>query len=345
MSNRWFAGIVLSTVIIIANACSAAQGGSAASAPDAFEQNKRLGRGVNIIGWDPLWQDRARGRFQDEHFKLIREAGFNHVRINLHPLRDGKPDANGKLREEFFKTLDWAVDQSLANRLMVVLDYHDDLAISPDPLGKKKDFMASWAAIAEHCKSRPPEVLFEILNEPAPKFTSELWDQFCREALQIIRRSNPNRTVIVGPAMWNGIGGLDRLVLPDDDQNLIVTVHYYTPMEFTHQGAPWTSHRQTTGVAWNATPQETVAITRDFDKAQAWATQHHRPLYLGEFGAYDKADMPSRVRYISCVAREAEKRQWSWAHWQFDGDFIVYDIRNKRWVEPIRDALIPLSSR
>jgi endoglucanase len=73
---------------------------------DAFRQNERLGRGVNIIGWDSLWQDRARGHFKDEHFKLIHQAGFSHVRINLHPLRDGQPNAQGKLRNEFFAILD-----------------------------------------------------------------------------------------------------------------------------------------------------------------------------------------------------------------------------------------------
>ena len=87
-----------------------------AARADAFQQNQRLGRGVNIIGWDKLWQDRARGNFKDEHFKLIHQAGFSHVRINLHPLRDGRPDVQGKLRPEFFTTLDWAIDQAAANQ-------------------------------------------------------------------------------------------------------------------------------------------------------------------------------------------------------------------------------------
>lgn len=122
---------------------------------DVFQQNARLGRGVNILGWDALWQNRERGQFKDAHFKMIREAGFQHVRINLHPLRDGKPDADGRLRDEFFNTMDWAVDQALANQLLVILDFHDDLAISPDPEVKRKEFLDAWAAIAEHCRGRP----------------------------------------------------------------------------------------------------------------------------------------------------------------------------------------------
>jgi endoglucanase len=54
-------------------AAQAAENNAASAGPDVFVQNQRLGRGVNIIGYDPLWRDRGRARFQDEHFRLIRE--------------------------------------------------------------------------------------------------------------------------------------------------------------------------------------------------------------------------------------------------------------------------------
>jgi aryl-phospho-beta-D-glucosidase BglC (GH1 family) len=311
------------------------------SAADAFRQNERMGRGVNIIGWDRLWQDRARGDFKDEHFRLIHEAGFSHVRINLHPLRDGRPDAEGNLRNEFFTTLDWAIDQALANKLLVVLDYHDDLAISPNPAGKKSAFLASWAAIAGHCQGRPSEVLFEILNEPAPRFTHESWSNYWSEALAIIRRSNPARTVIIGPDPWNSFKQLESLHLPEEDRNLIVTFHYYDPFAFTHQGTPWTGQRDKTGVSWQGAEKERQAIEQDFETVQAWAKQQNRPIYLGEFGAYEKGDMDSRARWTAFVARQAGMRGWSWAYWQFAGDFVLFDMASQKWVQPIREALVP----
>ena len=272
-------------------------------AADVFQQNARLGRGVNILGWDALWQNRERGQFKDAHFKMIQEAGFQHVRINLHPLRDGKPDADGRLRDEFFKTMDWAVDQALANQLLVILNFHDDLAISPDPEGKRKEFLDAWAAIAEHCRGRPPEVLFEILNEPAPKFTHESWSDYWHEALAIMRKSNPARTVMIGPAPRNSFKQLESLHLPENDRNLIVTFHYYDPFEFTHQGTPWTGQKNKTGVAWMGTETERQAIEQDFVQVQTWSRLHKRPIYLGEFDAYEKGDMDSRVRWTAFVAR------------------------------------------
>ena len=167
------------------------------------------------------------------------------------------------------------------------------------------------------------------------------WNALHAEALALIRKTNPTRNVIIGPAFWNNVGWLDKLELPEDDRHIIVTVHYYLPMSFTHQGARWTpEYVNQTGVTWG-TPEDYATIDRDFDAVQAWAKNNDRPILLGEFGAYDKGPMESRVKYTAAVARAAEKRGWAWAYWQFDSDFIVYDIDKDQWVEPIRQALIP----
>ena len=60
-----------------------------------------------------------------------------------------------------------------------------------------------------------------------------------------------------------------------------------------------------------------------------------------EFGVYDKAPMESRARYLAFVVGTAAKLGWSWAYWQFDSDFVVYDVEKDAWVEPIRKALVP----
>ena len=53
------------------------------------------------------------------------------------------------------------------------------------------------------------------------------------------------------------------------------------------------------------------------------------------------ADIDSRVRYTSYLARTAESLGWAWTYWQFDSDFIVYDIAKDDWVQPIWKALVP----
>lgn len=298
-----------------------------------------MGRGVNVIGYDPLWRDRTQARFKDEHFRIIREGGFQTVRMNLHAF--AHMDAEQRLDPAWLKTLDWAVDRALANDLNVILDLHNFQDFASDVEGSAPKYLAFWRQIASHFKDAPSRVSFELLNEPNGKLTTALWNQYLAEGLAIVRETNPTRTVIVGPAQWNSINALDSLRIPENDRNLIVTVHYYAPMAFTHQGAPWSrENKDRLGVTWGS-DAERQKVEQDFAKVQAWAKAHDRPILLGEFGAYDKGEMSARAAYTAHVARSAEKLGWAWTYWQFDSDFIVYDIPKGQWVEPIHRALVP----
>ncbi len=309
---------------------------------DAFAQNERLGRGVDIIGYDPGWSAPGQRRMQDEHFRLIEEAGFSHVRISLHPFRHMADAGEAyQLEAGWFAMLDWALEQALANDLMVILDCHEYDAMARDPEGLKPKWLAFWRQMAPRYAGAPDAVLFELLNEPYRDLTPELWNAFLAEALALVRESNPNRTIVIGPGEWNAIEKLDELVLPERDRNILVTVHYYEPSTFTFQGASFEGREDDVGYEWHATESERRAIEGDFLTAQRWAMQNERPILLGEFGVYEAADMDSRVRWTSFVARLAESHGWSWSYWQFDSDFVVYDIDAGKWIEPIRDALIP----
>lgn len=346
MTKRSLLPLVLLIGVFLLPACATDEPAPAAALEGAFAQNAKLGRGVNIIGYDPIWRSRDEGRFTEEHFRLIKEGGFNSVRINLHPFRHMNADSGYALAPGWLETLDWAVEQATAQGLAVILDLHEFNAMADDPEGKKGLFLGFWQQVAPRFKDAPESVFFEVLNEPNRAVTPEMWNGYLREALAVIRESNPGRTVIIGPAHWNGMGALAELDLPADDRNLIVTVHYYHPMEFTHQGAPWTEQwKDTTGVQWTASEAEISRMRTDFDVARSWATTNDRPIFLGEFGAYDKGDMDSRARYTASVARTAEELGWSWAYWQFDSDFIVYDIDNGAWVQPIHEALVPPAAR
>jgi endoglucanase len=306
----------------------------------AFEQNSRLGRGVNIIGYDPIWKDSSKARMKEKHFKLIKEAGFSNVRIKISPFKFSMNDSTYVVDPSFFATLDWAIKEALKNNLMAIVDFHEHNTIQKDPVGIRPMFLSMWKQIADHCKGYSNDVLFEICNEPNMK--PETWNEMHKEAYQILRESNPKRTLIIGTINGNQIKYLQDLILPERDRNIIVAIHYYSPIQFTHQGAPWsTKNKDLSGIEWTQTKSEEQHVNADFDMAQEWSKAHNRPLTLGEFGAYEKADMPSRIRWTNYVARQAELREWSWSYWQFDSDFILYDIDKDVWVEPIKNALIP----
>lgn len=302
------------------------------------QQLRAMTRGINVLGYDPLWKDPATARFQMRHFKTIKDGGFDAVRLNLHAF--SHMDADNRLDPAWLKTLDQVVQAALAQKLTVIVDEHDFNACGEDPVACKPKLVAFWKQIGEHYKDAPDRVVFELLNEPNKGLTDALWNSWVAELLPVVRATNPTRNVVVGPAFWNNIGHLDQLELPRGDRHLIATVHYYLPMEFTHQGASWNPATPKTGVTWG-TDAERLRMKADFDGVQAWAKAHDRPMLLGEFGAYDKGDMASRAAYTAAAAREAEARGWAWAYWQFDSDFIAYDLKKDAWVAPIHGALVP----
>lgn len=340
MKTRLLFTLLLS--ILLGGGAARVQAAVAADLP--FTLNHRMGRGLNILSDDPVWKDPAKAKIQARHFKLIKEAGFGNVRIAIHPFEALANNNDFTLNPKFFTTLDWAVGEALKNGLIPIVDFHEHHQMGMNPLSKKDKFLAVWRQIAEHGKDYPSDVLFEICNEPNMK--PEIWNELQEAARQVIRESNPHRTLIIGAINGNQIEYLRDLQIPASEQNVIVAIHYYMPIQFTHQGAPWSKkNKDLKDIAWTATEAEQHAVTADFDIAQQWSQQNHRPLTLGEFGAYEKADMKHRQLWTDFIARQAEKRGWSWTYWQFDSDFVAYDMKADRWVTPIKDALVPPVAR
>ena len=65
----------------------------------------------------------------------------------------------------------------------------------------------------------------------------------------------------MGVAEFGGIGGLSKLV-PPQDSNVIATIHYYNPFNFTHQGAEWVGAQanEWLGTPWNDLDAERAAV-------------------------------------------------------------------------------------
>ncbi|HEX5183519.1 MAG TPA: glycoside hydrolase family 5 protein [Allosphingosinicella sp.] len=310
------------------------------SANAALAQPPSLHRGVNVLGYDPIWIDPSRARFKQAYFKTIRDAGFDFIRVNLQAFRHMKQ--SGELEDGWLKRLDWVVDNATAAGLSVIIDEHDFNLCSNNVETCRIALGNFWKQVAPRYRNAPPSVLFELLNEPHAKLDAGQWNALLADMLAIVRRTNPTRAVVIGPTQWNSIDQLPTLRLPENDRNILVTFHYYEPFRFTHQGASWTNMTAVHGITWGS-EADRARLASDFAKVAAWSKRTGRPVLLGEFGAYDKSGTPIELRaaYTQAVAREAEKDGFPWAYWQFDSDFVAFDVTKDEWVKPILDALIP----
>jgi endoglucanase len=321
----------------------------AASAADektdggAHAANRKLGRGINLGNALEAPKEGEWGvTLEAGYFKAAKDAGFATVRLPVRWSAHAKADAPYTIDEKFFKRVDWAIEQALKNKLNIIVNVHHYGEMDTDPDKHLPRLIAFWEQIAARYKDQPSGVYFELLNEPHTKLVGAKWNAAIPKLLAAVRKTNPTRTVIVGPAHWNAIRALDDLALPEKDRNIILTVHYYDPFEFTHQGASWVKGSDKwKGRKWQGSEAEQAAVRKTFDKAVAWAKKHNRPVFLGEFGAFSAADMPSRARWTAFITREAEKRGWSWTYWEFCSGFGAYDSKAKAWRAPLKEALVP----
>lgn len=333
-------------------ACSSDSGNPVApgpgSPPDvegarlAFERNQKLARGINLGNALEAPNEGDWGVvLQQWFFDKIAEAGFTAVRI---PVRWSGHAASGppyQLDQVFLARVRWAVDNALERNLMVVLNMHHYEEIMQDPRAHEQRFLAIWQQVAEAFKSYPGELIFEPLNEPNNAMTAGIWNQYLAEAIVTVRASNPGRTILAGPANWNNINALPDLRLPEDDRNIIVSVHYYEPFRFTHQGASWVSGSEAwRGTTWLGNSTQRLSVTAALTAAANWALEKDRPLHLGEFGAIIEADMDSRATWTGFVTESAESLGLSWSYWDFCANFAVYDKRRDTWHTPILNALL-----
>ncbi len=284
---------------------------------------------------------------KEEYLDRVKEAGFDFVRLPVrwfaHTKYIGHDDGDSsyKIEPNFFARVDEVVGWALKRNLTIIVDFHHYNELMTDP--NEEQFLFMWRQIAEHYQDYPPEVKFELLNEPNGQMDAALWNIYIADALKLIRRTNPTRDVIVGPVNWNAYDWLSTLDVPEDE-HIIVTFHYYLPFRFTHQGAGWVGEESQTwlGTTWDATDAERAEVNHHFDLVADWAKRHGNiPILLGEFGAYSQADLASRVRWTEFVRSEAERRGFVWAYWEFGSGFGIYDPDAKGWREELLKALIP----
>ncbi len=304
--------------------------------------NQQLFRTLNLGNYleapnEGEWTNGA--RLTDADFKRIAEKGFSSVRI---PVRwSNHLDDKGVIKPEFLARIMEVVIQANSYKLTAVIDDHhfDSLMTNPDLFEPVS--ISIWNQIGEAFQKFPDDSLFfEPVNEPHTLMNSVRWNQFHPKLVEAIRVKNPTRPIIIGTTGWGGITGLRDLILPNDP-NLIATVHYYLPFQFTHQGAEWVEGGdEWLGTKWNGDFLEKRILTADIDEILAWSSEQKRPVFIGEFGAYNQADLDSRLRWSHFCAKLFESRKLPWAYWEYSQGFGLYNLTTNSWNPGLADTLL-----
>lgn len=310
----------------------------------AFEINKKLGRGINFGNMFEAPSENVWGTtWRQNYAKKIAELGFNHIRIPIRwePAERSLAEFPYTISAAFLNRIKQVVDSTINNGLYAIINMHHHEALYENPEEQKERFLAQWKQISEFFKDYPDFLLFELMNEPHGNLTPEIWNVFAIDALEKIRENNPERIVLLGTAQYGGLGGLPYTEIPDD-KYIILTVHYYNPFQFTHQGANWAGEQSNEwlGTKWNDSETEREIVQNEFTPLVQFEKNNIIPIHIGEFGSYNTADMKSRAKWTTYLARYFETLNWSWAYWEFSAGFGIYDPDNNRYKQELVDALL-----
>jgi len=308
-----------------------------------------IGRGVNFGNMLEAPTEGAWGlTVTDDFIDKAAAAGFTAVRLPVRWSNHASTTAPFTIDAAFMSRVESIVDKLLAKGLVVILDMHHYRQLDGDPLDVGElavadaavdvRFVMLWEQIAPHFQGRSTRLVFELYNEPHGRVNGEAWNVLAARALAVVRKTNPSRIVVIGPTHWNSATDLNLLKLPND-ANMIVTVHNYAPFTFTHQGAEWINPVLPTGVTCCSVAQ-VAEMTAPLDVAKTWATAKHYAVFVGEFGAYSKADSASRIDFNRKMRDAMEARGMTWAYWEFAAGFGVYDPVKLSFRQGLLDSLL-----
>jgi len=340
----------------------------------AYQAARLFRRGVNLANYlEVPPRQHWRITCAVDEFAAMHREGFDHVRVPVGWQYYTGPAPDYALSPEIFARADFVVTNAMANELAVIINIQGFEAFDTSPAGQTDRLLAIWRQVAAHYAKFPNALAFEVLNEPHGAATTEVMNSIYARVIAEIRKTDPRRTILVEPGKWGSIEELKHLVLPAKDDNLIVSVHCYDPFYFTHQGATWVGpnlkklagiqfpgppaaplvldpslkldrsvldwiHKYNT-LPTEKNPSSPIAFADKLKLAREWSDYYGRPVHVGEFGCYTKADPESRVRFYGAFRRACERQQLGWAIWDWSAGFRYWDKANNRPVPGMHEAL------
>lgn len=243
---------------------------SAMPAPDPKETRLPFRRGVNLGNALEAPMEGAWGLvIQDEWMAIIRDAGFDHVRLPVRWSAHAGREAPYTIDPTFLARVDHVLDLALEADLGVVLNVHHYEEMASEPLIHQERLEAIWRQLAVHYAEQPDNVAFELMNEPNGAADAQ-WGSIWPPLYDIVRESDPDRLICVTGANWSSAGALSILTLPErvaTDDRVFATFHFYEPFSFTHQNADWVKGADAWGgTLWNGTTLQQKAITRSMEQ-------------------------------------------------------------------------------
>ena len=299
----------------------------------------------------------------EEMIEAVHHAGFNTLRLPVS--WHNHVDADFTINTPWLDRVQQVVDWAMARDMYVILNTHHDVYPQyyyPDEKNyatAEKYITTIWQQLAERFKDYDQHLIFESMNEPRPRGTSQEWwfnsgDAYCVEVAGCINRLNQ---AFVNTVRATGSHNADRYLmvpaycaspdaacnteyfhLPEDtaDNRIIVSAHAYTPYNFALE-MPGIS---TFDPVMN--PAQLMDIVRFVGNLYRTYVSQGIPVVIGEYGAMEKkGNLQDRANFYAYYVATASSRNIPCVVWDnhvFSGNgerFGLLDRRNITWPNQI----------
>lgn len=312
-------------------------------------------KGVNLGGW--LSQCSFEKAHMDsfiteEDLWQIHNMGLDHVRLPFDYCLVEEDD--GTPKESGYEYIDNCIAWCKKHNLNLVLDLHKAAGYSfeekEESMGffedkdLQKRFIKLWEQLARRYGSYR-FVAFELLNEIIEPSVMPEWNAIATRTIKAIRTITKDSWIIVGGSIYNSAISVKELNIPIDER-IVFTYHCYEPIVFAYQSAYWIpgmtkgfqidyplsnkSYKEAGSKLLDPfflEPMDTVddnAIGTEwfeefFKEAVEIAEEKNVPLYCGEYGVVDQADLVSAVKWHEDINKAFEKYHISRCLWCYKG--------------------------
>lgn len=290
-----------------------------------WKYQSMLGKGMDVD-----WSKTKKGK-ENYNLKTVQDfesAGINHVRIRIKEKADN----------DLFVALDEQIDDCINTGIIPIIAYQaDEFKNNPNEENLQK-VVDWWRIVAERYKDKSYLLSFDLLIEATdalnkqPEKLNELYERIVAE----VRKTNPQRIVIISPRLRSDAQYLSELKIPSQANGyLMAEWHFYAA------GPSKDNDRK----LWTiGTENEKKLITDKINYALEWQKKTDIPTWVGAWmpGNYNDGDdysIEEQVVFAEFMTSALVDAQIPFA---INSDAKFYDRETNNWIDnmqPVFNAI------
>ena len=285
-----------------------------------YQYQKMLGVGIDV---DWANQPKEIQNYTSKIPKDFKEKGFDTVRIRVDFYQCRKNKYNPKIEiirkrsysdEEYLNIIKKVVQDSLKNRLNVVLSYGACKYKNNPSKENEIILLKHWKLLAETFKGYPQTLSYDLIIEPGQKLNRkyDLLNHFYKQAYQELRKIEKTRIIMWAPSRRSNPRFLSKTWYPTNDDFIMAEWHMYA-------AGPKNDYKR-------VVPLKTKI-------AYKWSEKNHIPTWVGAWmpGNYNHGNTYSineQIKFSKYMIENLKKYHIPFA---INADKQFYNIEDKKF--------------